>query len=231
MKYFLAVDKGFKSKERYELLDLKALEKDLAHNLMSNNNLKKLAVFTMSFDNEDDLKRFLTAKNILNKEDISKNLVFFYTWNRMTRTLLIPYRWQEKYFDEDFLAYKIKSNTNKSTKFLKDFLNRFQEVRYYSDSYYLLREATEIFLSDFILVDRIKDFIRNYCYKDGKLSYRRFYSLAMYVSEHDVFQKKHQKSDSLWNIDPETLDEAKRFKLEEWRDNVQKRKLERKTKD
>ena len=226
MKYFLAFDKGVVDKNK-RMLDLKELEQEFNYNLMSDNNLQKLCTFTMSFQNEDSLKYFLKVKHIIKEEDFKQNLVIAYSRNNLVRTMKVPYKFNEKYFDREFLVSRIRANANKDKDFLKDFLKTFQEVRYYSDNYYLLREATEIYMTDYMLLERIKNFVDSYCYRNKKFYYRKLYFLAMYVSKNDLLESK-RVSNSLWDMNLETLSDAQRFKLEEWISNAKKRSLTKK---
>ena len=229
MKYYLALDNGQNKKEHLTKLNLQNLEKELDRTIIENNNLKKLTTFTMSFSNPDTLKTFLKIKNIISNSNIAKPLIITYKRDKTDFIIPIPYKPHEKYFNLNYLSHRIFLNINQNPKFLNQFLTTFPTYKYHLDEYFLLLEALEIPLSPPILHERITSFITALCRKSSKFSYRKLFDIAMFVSEIDQINERLVSPNySLLNVDKTKLSDAQLFKLEEWLDNLEKRKLEKK---
>lgn len=216
MKYYLAVDKGdrYRDNERYVKLDLTLINSKLSEN----NNLRAIDVFTEEFDNERELKHFLKEQKLLDKSISYFALSILYVKNGY-KTLLVPYKKDGKYFDIEFMS-EVIANEFYLTNMMNVFLNYFKAEDYKSESYHQLRSVVLRGSEKYIVYDRIRKFLDDYCKPTGKISAGAFHRVAMLVS------RIHQSSGTpevtpLDKNESPVLSDAQRFHLEELQSRVQ----------
>ena len=175
MKYFLGIKNGAK----HEFIPLDKLDE----RVNVNNNLRALCTYTMTFNSEYDLKQFLMAKKIVNR-DISKldiEIVYRrkYKGKMYSYCLDVPYKKQEKYLSYFDLAGVIVSRCLKYPAFLKLFLSSYE--MYYnenfkklpSEEFYQLRNRGS-YVDELELYDLVRKFLSKECYRREKKG--RFFS-------------------------------------------------------
>ena len=175
MKYYIAIDRGkfYKENERY----LKIFLDNINHKLGEDNNLKSLCAFTMMHESKKTLKNFLVECGCLNKKDIHFDICFTY-YKNITKIMDIPLKKDKKYFEVGRLIDIIMSYYE-NEYFFKKFLNYFNNGKYMPEGYYELTKAINNHAMEYIVRDKVTEFINDYCYRDMKLNFRSLYNIAM----------------------------------------------------
>ena len=205
MKYYLVVNKGLKytEKERYIKLDLT----NIHSKLVTDNNLKAIDLFTQGFQNGQELKQFLIKKNILSTNISHYELCILYN-RKGYHSVNISYAKDAKYFDIEAIAEIVINNLYKNNK-INIFLDFFKKEKYLPESYHLLKQSIINFSESYIVLDRVRQFLDDYC--KTSLSIHR---VAMVISK-IVENNKKLENRKETEARKEHLTEIQQFELDE----------------
>lgn len=166
--------------------------------------LPSIVNFTSCFENEQKLKEYLLAYNLITEEDMKNKLSIMYKYNKKEKYLMygLTYKKDRKFFDVKYILNYIKSNIN-NIELLEKLCNHYRNSYIQGNNISMIRNYTNYikYNENYIENDLINSILITIDYfvnmevynPDKKIKYKNLRDLAMFLSYNDNSKEKNEE--------------------------------------